>query len=474
MKNGAVLLKLAKLVLLLALVVLIPVAGMGLVYRLQPHAYGATYYAELPVKVDRLTRARGGRLVVIGGSSVAFGIDSKLAERELGMPCVNFGLYAAFGLKPMLDLAAGRLHRGDIVVISPETTSQMYSTYCGCDYLLQAFEARHDLLISLGADYVPGLIAKIPGYVRDAAALRKRGGAPESGVYALSSFDMWGDIVYPRPENVMQQGYITDNLPELTPDIVTDGFLDMINDFVRAARLRGAEVYFSFCPINALSAEACPEASRQAFVQALRDGLDCQILSPLSDHIMDAGYFYDSNYHLNDTGVKYNTLMLVMDVQRVTGRVGPISSALPHPPAIQRGDVVLSEGVEQGFAYEVTPLGAVVTGLDESLKNSAALDVPSTLGGAQVVTVKAGALAGCAAERITLPSTITRLPGRLFQGLDRLVSVTILSEALPEVGDELLSGARADIVIYVPETLYGLYITDYFWGAYAPQLRALS
>ena len=78
------------------------------------------------------------------------------------------------------------------------------------------------------------------------------------------------------------------------------------------------------------------------------------------------------------------------------------------------------------------------------------------------------------AEEIILPSTVTQLPGRLFAGMDRIAKVTILSEALPEVGDELLVDANPGIKICVPSDLYGSYITDYFWGAYSGQLEAMQ
>ena len=84
----------------------------------QPATYKESYYAALPIKYDRIEQVEGAKIVVIGGSSVAFGLDSKLVEQELQMPCVNFGLYAAFGLKPMLDLSVDAIEKGDIVVVS--------------------------------------------------------------------------------------------------------------------------------------------------------------------------------------------------------------------------------------------------------------------------------------------------------------------------------------------------------------------
>ena len=58
--------------------------------------------------------------------------------------------------------------------------------------------------------------------------------------------------------------------------------------------------------------------------------------------------------------------------------------------------------------------------------------------------------------------------------MDRLTTVSLMATSLPQVGDQLLSGARAGLVIRVPAALYGSYITDYFWGAYAGQIEAIG
>ena len=472
MKNAKILLRFIRLLLLLVLVSAVAFAGAWVFYALQKDAYVETYYAELPAKVDRLKDTKGPRVIVRGGSYAAFGIDSKLIERELGMPCVNFGLYAAFGLKPMLDLSLKHIHSGDIVVIAPEISAQMYSTYCGYDYLLQAFEGEPLRLVTLPLSYQTGLINKIPAYAKEAASLRQSGTA-SAGVYSLSSFDAYGDIIYPRPENVMEMGYSRDNLPEIDVSIVTDDFLSMINDYARSVRKKGASVYFAFCPVNALSVKDVDAAEKQAFTDALKNGLDCPLLSPLEDHILDAGFFYDSNFHLNDTGVTYNSLLLVGDIQRVTGRMQKTSVSLPHAPALNVEYAVLLSGEENGFIYDLTNRGSVVTGLSEAVKAQSALTLPASLGGADVISVDAGAFEGSAAVQITLPETVTRLPGRLFEGARSLKTVYILSNDLPEVGDELLAGA-GNIMLRVPKELLGTYVTDYFWGAYSANLAAIE
>lgn len=474
MKNLPVLLRLLRLLVIFALVICVPFAVSALIYHGQKDAYLESYYAALPLKTERLENTDSPRVVVIGGSSVAFGIDSKLIEQELGMPCVNFGLYAAFGLKPMLDLSQKHLREGDIVVIAPEITGQMYSAYIGYDYLLQAFEAKPGELIGLGMEYYPGLLKSLPDYVKQAGKLNDQGGAPVAGVYSLQAFDSFGDIVYAREENMMAQGYSQDNLPELTDGIVTDDFLEMINDYVKAAERKGARAVFSYCPLNALSAEKTDEQKRADFESALQAGLDCPVLAPLEDYILDEGFFYDSNYHLNDTGARYYSLRLVSNIQRLLGEMKKTQANLPHAPEFVNENQVIASGNERGILYEITLKGCVITGLDDQGRSLQKLSVPQTIAETPVVSVSTGAFSEANAEVIVLPKTITHLAGSLFKDALKLKTVELHASALPEVSDELFKNANQNVVIAVPDELYGLYITDYFWGVNASRMKPME
>ena len=92
---------------------------------LLPAQYEDTFMGELKYKVRCLEEAPGPRIVLVGGSGVAFGADSALMERELpGYTVVNFGMYAALGTTVMLDLSQELIRPGDIVVLIPEQHAQ--------------------------------------------------------------------------------------------------------------------------------------------------------------------------------------------------------------------------------------------------------------------------------------------------------------------------------------------------------------
>ena len=90
---------------IMLLVFFIPMITVGIVVFALPPVYDNTFIGELGEKYDRLNSIDEPKIVIVGGSSVAFGIDSELMEEKLGMKVVNFGLYANLGTKLMLDLS---------------------------------------------------------------------------------------------------------------------------------------------------------------------------------------------------------------------------------------------------------------------------------------------------------------------------------------------------------------------------------
>ena len=104
--------KICALVLVAVLAIVSPFIGVIAAATLTPPQYSNTFVGALDEKYDRLNAIDGEKLVVVGGSSVAFGVDSEMIEKYTGMPVVNFGLYAALGTKLMLDLSRSAIGSG--------------------------------------------------------------------------------------------------------------------------------------------------------------------------------------------------------------------------------------------------------------------------------------------------------------------------------------------------------------------------
>ena len=127
--------KIYTVIILVLLLSLLP-AMLLITGAVLPEYYQDSYYAVLPDMYQRLKETQGPKIVVVGGSNVAFGLDSALMEEilaEKGYPysVCSFGLYAAVGTSAMLDLSEDTVNEGDIVILAFEPASETMSTYFG-------------------------------------------------------------------------------------------------------------------------------------------------------------------------------------------------------------------------------------------------------------------------------------------------------------------------------------------------------
>ena len=106
-----------RIIVALALALVLGITVIVAAVLIMPERFDEVYFGEMADKYERLRTVEGEKVVIIGGSSVAFGVNSERMERYLGRPVVNFGLYGPLGTTIMLDLTRGHIHEGDIVVM---------------------------------------------------------------------------------------------------------------------------------------------------------------------------------------------------------------------------------------------------------------------------------------------------------------------------------------------------------------------
>src|SRR4026209_2444686 len=81
---------------------------------------GLEYQAVTIDKHNLLDKQLSPRIIFVGGSNVAQGIDSNAVQQSLGLNPVNMGLDAGLGLDFMLNEVKDSVRTGDVIVIAPE------------------------------------------------------------------------------------------------------------------------------------------------------------------------------------------------------------------------------------------------------------------------------------------------------------------------------------------------------------------
>ena len=311
----------------------IPAVLLGWGFLLPPQ-YGDTFLGELKYKVQYLEEAQGPRIVLVGGSGVAFGVDSALMERELpGYTVVNFGMYAALGTTVMLDLSEDLIHPGDIVILIPEQQEQTLSDFFDPAVMWQALDGAFPLLGRLPGTYRSALAGQFPYFAAQKYADLLQGRTPRPrGVYSRASFNAAGDVVSGLcSRNIMSGGYDPNTPIRFDSALATDAFLSRVNAYARSVEERGATMWYAFCPMNA--AAVVGDAGPDEFYDALQAALRFPVIGDPNQSILESGWFYDTNFHLNASGKIVYTRLLVRNIKAVLGDSSPTEIALPRQPA---------------------------------------------------------------------------------------------------------------------------------------------
>lgn len=476
--------KIISYILIIILFVTAPIGIVaGLFYGI-PNQYTETYVGVLEDMFNRLNLINEPKVIVVGGSNVAFGLRSDLMEQELGMPCVNFGLYGTIGTKTMMDLSKSNINEGDMVILATETTHQAMSMYFNPDAMLRALNGNNEMLSYIPADNRLEMLNELPGYIStNFDVYTGKSKVSLEGVYQHSSFNEYCDISYSRPYNIMLDLYDSVAPVKFSIDEIDSEFIDYVNDYASYVRNAGASIYFSYSPINALAVS--DEGDIAEYENYLREKLNMDIISNVSDYIMDAQLFYDTNFHCNDVGAIYRTNQLICDIRRFYGDNSAPDIVLPDipvaPPAPTEPDYS-DDGVEQNnddaacFSYEMVGTTYAISGLTDEGRKSETLTIPYSYEGVKITRILSNAFENATMlKSVTVQTNINQIQNNVFEGCDNLVSIYILHTDPRHItvgmAGGLLDGANDDCMIYVPNDSLSLFINDYNWEAYLGRLR---
>ncbi len=301
---------------------------------MMPEQFDDLYLGELADKYARLRSFDDeNKIIVIGGSSVAFGINSQVMEKYLDMPVVNFGLYGPLGTTIMMDLARGHINEGDIVVLAPETDNQTMSMTFNGEGVWESCDSDFTMLFKIRFHNWDDMLGSFWVYAQKKLQFFHLGKASPDGVYDHDSFNEYGDIIFQRIGTIMPDGYDPTVPVDLDPSIIEDDYIDYMNDFIDYCYRRGAQVFFSWPPMNKLGVQQEEEGILE-YATYVRENIHCPIISNITDYVLHEGYFYDTNYHLNDVGVYVHTANLIQDLENVIGDGDYIPIERPAPPEI--------------------------------------------------------------------------------------------------------------------------------------------
>ncbi len=406
------------------------ICGFGL-----PVQFGDTFMGELKSKYERLKETSGKRIVLVGGSGVAFDCDSALMDDFFpSYEIVNFGMYAGLGTKAVMNLSENYIHEGDIVILSPEQSEQTFSDYFNGEYMWQAADGAFGMLRDLKSENFKAMLGNFPRFALEKLNYVMKGQKPQTdSIYQKKSFNTYGDIELDTcRENILPNGYDVNQKVRFTENVVQPEFMDYMNDWAKRLEKKGAVVWYRYCPVNKLSVEDMDDLA--AYDVFLRQKLDFPVIGNPENSLMEAEWFFDTNFHLNQPGKEVNTVQLIRDMKAMLGDDRAVTVELPEKPHRTWG--------------EVSAETRIWTAKDSETYQGE--------------------------ETIVIPENVTQIEDYAFSNCAGLKQI-VLEQKDPSkciVGQHLLDGTGAEIL--VPQMSVDSYKRNYFWSVYAGRIGEVT
>jgi hypothetical protein len=296
--------------------------------------FGRTHYmAALLDKAARLQRVPAPRILLVGGSSWAFGVNSAALERALDRPVVNLGLNGGLGLGFMLAQGADAVRPGDVVILSLEYPLFERKEFTDPSTILLALRIDPAAIRFVAPSTVPALLDEglFPLTVRLRALHAFAKGVGESPLYRRSAFDERGDAVGHRGMASQHGGTQRVFVPS-----ADDAALACRRLAAFAAHVRSRNTTVAITVPAIPSDEYEPQRDRIAALwERVERETGIPVLGVRKTYARDL--FLDTPYHLTFEGRGERTRTII-DLARRSLQLPPSTAAVPNPsPSVTEG-----------------------------------------------------------------------------------------------------------------------------------------
>lgn len=269
-----------------------------------------SYQSVIQDKYRILKETNDPKIIMVAGSSSAFGLNQAMLEEASGYKVANLGLHAGFGHLFYSELAKANINKGDIVLLGYE-----YGWQGGFDTLDQN-------LIMSGIDDDIEMYTRIPvkkwpqfiGYLFKFAET-KQSYAGASGIYSREAFDSQTGQMTMQRDEVMQWNAETYGVVDITDTTISDNAIQYLKKYKKYVEDRGASIYFVAPPVIADALVGDVENLNRIKEQEEQE-IGIPYISNPTDYVFPATLMSNANFHCNSQGEITRTQLLIEDLKR--------------------------------------------------------------------------------------------------------------------------------------------------------------
>lgn len=271
------------------------------------------FMAAMIDKHQRANEIDSPKIIIAGGSNVAFNIDSERIEQEMGLPVVNLGLSVGLGMNFIVNEIIDIAEEGDIIVFSITFFENVDGMYSLKRHTAQHFpKANRYFRFNLSEEFAihsrilrDNLIALVYRLMGRQAASGSVDLFETASIYTRAGFNEYGDFTahYGLPQvDVLDQRF--------TFEYNYWRGIDELNRLKREVDKRGAQLYYLFPAYPVQDFERNREVLSR-LRDDMNEDLNFPILGDIEESLYDESSFFDTAYHLQRDGVSHRTEYLI-------------------------------------------------------------------------------------------------------------------------------------------------------------------
>ncbi len=278
--------------------------------------FDPSYQSVIVDKYRILENTEEKKIIMIAGSSSAFGLDQELLEQETGYKVANLGLHAGFGQLFNSELAKTNINEGDIVLLGYEYSWVDNFTDWGQSLIMSGIDDNIDMYKLIPASDWKEFV----GYLFQYAA-KKHSYEGSSGNYSRSAFDSENaQMTWPRYyamsdyfDRESTYGHIS--VLDKNGDIsITDRSIEYLKDLKKYVEDRGASIYFVSSPILYESV-SCSADDFLKLAELEEELVGIPYISDPRLYMFPIDRMADAINHCNSEGQTARTSILVDDLR---------------------------------------------------------------------------------------------------------------------------------------------------------------
>lgn len=242
------------------------------------------------------------RIILIGGSSIAWGISAQTLSGELGVPVVNFGIHAGVGYRHHWELLEGKLDpTTDTLLISPEyglprATSRLQRSPLFCQVKLGILREWHPMCIGFGLYRLVSLVWT------------------QGEAYDPRGFNAHGDYIARSDSRTLDERREVNNLCD---SLDSEGAADYRTMW---GGVRDSGFRILYLPTVVPSEARCLDGSMESWQREMIDYFGAENSSS-QVNFWPASDFFDTEYHLTLDGQERRTVLTLQFLRAVGAAV---------------------------------------------------------------------------------------------------------------------------------------------------------